>query len=72
MARKNSKPQLKLYEPPPIDMGLFNWHSRLSEAEQVEITNWYRSLPTEQRRFVDAVRSEGYEDGHDDGRVYHE
>lgn len=50
------------YVPPPIDPGLFYWNSDLTEERQLAITAWYRSLPTDQRRMVDDIRREGYED----------
>ncbi len=67
---KNAKPQIKLYVPPadkakvkqyvppPIDVGLFYWDTRLTDREKTEITAWYRLLTPTGRKFVDILREE--------------
>ena len=43
--------------------GLFNWNSSLTDERKLEILSWFKGLTKEEQKYVNEIRSEGYDDG---------
>jgi len=42
--------------------GLFFWNSNIDNKKKVEIIKWYNSLSDIEKKYVDILRNESYED----------
>lgn len=41
-----------------VNASLFHWYTRVSEAEQLAISEWHASLTDDQRDYIDTLREE--------------